>query len=84
MSSPRIPLNIGNTRHGFLRCKTEKAAADYYEHTLNTFGDKFTDKEKAVLRALYERRVWEINNQSLSLIGRSRRNGMFITDGEDG
>lgn len=84
MSSPRIPLNIGNTRRGFLRCKTEKAAADYYKHTLNTFGDKFTDKEKTMLRALYERRVWEINNQSLSLIGRSRRNGVFITDGEDG
>lgn len=84
MSSPRIPLNINNTRRGFHRCKTEKAAADYYEHALNTFGDGFTDKEKNVLRALYERRVWEINNQSLSLTGRSRRNGMFITDGEDG
>lgn len=84
MSSPKLPLNIGNTRRGFSRCKTEKAAADYYKHTLGTFGTNFTDKEKTMLRALYERRVWEINNQSLMLLGRSRRNGMFITDGEDG
>lgn len=82
---PRVPLNINSVKYAFRRCKTEEECTKRYEHELNTFGDEYTEEEKGFLRALYERRVYEIKNPFLSLRGRrkSKKDGRFIRFGDN-
>lgn len=82
---PRVPLNINSAKYAFRRCKTEEDCDKTYEHELNTFGSGYTEDEKRALRALYERRVYQIRTPYLSLSGRrkSKRDGRFISYGEE-
>lgn len=82
---PRVPLNLNSARYAFRRCKTEEDCDKTYEHELNTFGSGYTEDEKRALRALYERRVYEIKNPFLSLRGRrkSKKDGRFIRFGDN-
>ena len=82
---PRIPLNISSAKYAFGRCKTEEECAKTYEHELNTFGGRYTEEEKKALRALYERRIYQIRNPILTLRGRnkSKKDGRFIGSGEE-
>lgn len=83
--SVRIPLNIKSTRRDFVRCKTEEGATKLYERILKYNSDTYTEKEKAMLRALYEHTIYHLKNPTLALMGRNRgKNGAFINDGEEG
>ena len=83
--SVRIPLNIGSTQRDFLRCKTEEEATKLYERILKYNSDTYTEKEIAMLRALYEHTIYHLKNPTLALRGRNRgKNGAFVNDGEEG
>ena len=82
---PKVPLNIKSMRRQFYTYRTEADATKAYNHILETMGRDFTEREKGTLCALYERRLYDIKNPTMSLRGRNRskKTGRFINSGED-